>query len=151
MITAFGSKHKMKKFWQKNHDTSIEFNNVTFSYPTRDQEVLKNFSMIIKQGQTAALCGNSGSGKSTTIQLLQRFYNYSGGSIKIGGKKIEDFNVSELRKQIGVVNQEPVLFDTTIRENIKMGNSEATEEQIIDAIRQANAYAKDLLIIIFQV
>ena len=71
---------------------------------------------------------------------MQRFYNYSKGSIKISGTRIEDFNIRELRQQIGVVNQEPILFNATIRENIKLGNPSATDEQVLSAIRQANAY-----------
>lgn len=123
-----------------NFETSIEFKNLNFSYPTREKKVLNNFSLSVRSGQTVALCGDSGSGKSTVIQLLQRFYKYSSGSIKISGTSIEKFCIRDLRQQIGVVNQEPVLFNTTIRQNIKLGNPNATEDEIVSAVKQANAY-----------
>ena len=84
--------------------------------------------------------GSSGCGKSTCIQLLQRFYNITDGSINIDNQDIQNYNVNWLREQIGVVNQEPVLFDTTIYDNIKFGKESATQEEIILAARNANAH-----------
>jgi ABC-type multidrug transport system fused ATPase/permease subunit len=94
----------------------------------------------VKQGQTIALVGSSGSGKSTCVQLLQRFYEPNSGSILIDGKQIHEYNVKWLRQHIGVVSQEPVLFHTTIRENILFGRDSATNEEIYHAAKMANAH-----------
>ena len=91
-------------------------------------------------GQTIALVGSSGSGKSTCIQLLQRFYDPQSGSIFIDGKPIVEYNLKWLRRNVSVVSQEPVLFHATIRENILLGNEFATEQQIHDAAKMANAH-----------
>ncbi|CAF4140767.1 unnamed protein product, partial [Adineta steineri] len=101
---------------------NIKLLNVTFSYPSRsDIEVLKNISFNVKQGETIALVGSSGSGKSTCIQLLQRFYDLNSGSILIDDNEINKYNLKWLRQNLGVVSQEPILFQTTIRENILLG------------------------------
>ena len=119
----------------------IEFQKVDFHYPTRQEEqVLKNFSLKVNPGETVALVGGSGSGKSTIIKLLQRYYEYEGGSIKTSGVDIRSMNLKFLREQIGVVNQEPVLFDMSVYENIRMGNLNATKEDIYTAAKTANAY-----------
>nr|QST14980.1 ABCB1-2 protein [Diaphanosoma celebensis] len=119
----------------------IRFENVHFSYPSRsDVPVLKGVTFSIAPGQTVALVGSSGCGKSTCIQLLQRFYDPSLGQLKIDGTDIKELNVQWLRDQIGVVGQEPVLFGTTIGENIKYGCSEATQEDVIEAAKLANAH-----------
>ncbi|CAF3362443.1 unnamed protein product, partial [Rotaria sp. Silwood2] len=119
----------------------IHFSNVYFSYPSRpDAPILNNLSFNIKSGQTVALVGSSGSGKSTCIQLLQRFYDSQLGSILIDGKQINEYNLKWLRKHIGVVNQEPILFHTTIRENILLGSDSATNEEIYEAAKMANAH-----------
>ena len=117
---------------RENLKGTIEFKNVNFEYPTRkDLRVLKNFSTRIEAGQTVALVGPSGSGKSTIIQLIERFYNPSSthgkGEILIDGKPIESYDLRSLRHCIGYVSQEPVLFNTTIRENLLFANPEATE------------------------
>ncbi|CAF3881045.1 unnamed protein product [Rotaria sordida] len=119
----------------------IHFSNVYFSYPSRpDVPILTNLSFNIKFGQTVALVGSSGSGKSTCIQLLQRFYDPQLGSILIDGKQVNQYNLKWLRKHIGVVNQEPVLFHTTIRQNILFGSDSATNEEIYQAAKIANAH-----------
>ncbi|CAF1047813.1 unnamed protein product, partial [Didymodactylos carnosus] len=124
----------------------IEFDNVHFSYPARqDTKILDGLSFSIKTGETVALCGQSGSGKSTIMHLLLRFYeletsNSSSGSIRIGNHLLKEYNLERLRKQIGVVGQEPVLFSTTIYENIQYGKENATREEIEDAAKQANAH-----------
>ncbi|PVU86637.1 hypothetical protein BB560_006631 [Smittium megazygosporum] len=129
---------------EDNLQGEIEFKNVTFSYPSRpDVVVMKNFSISIKPGQNIALVGESGSGKSTCVSLLQRFYDISQGSITIDGRDIKDYNVESLRKNIGIVSQEPVLFGTTIYENIMWGakdveNNPPTREEIVQACRDAN-------------
>ena len=93
----------------------------------------------IKEGTSVALVGSSGCGKSTCIQLLQRFYDPIEGAITLDGKEIKNLNLKWLRNQIGVVSQEPVLFGTTILENIRMGKEDATEDEIRTAAMSANA------------
>uniref|UniRef100_A0A8C4XV46 Bile salt export pump n=1 Tax=Falco tinnunculus TaxID=100819 RepID=A0A8C4XV46_FALTI len=119
----------------------IEFHNVTFHYPSRpDVKILDNLNMVIKAGETTAFVGASGAGKSTTMQLIQRFYDPTDGMITLDGHDIRSLNIQWLRSQIGIVEQEPVLFATTIAENIRYGRDEATMEDIIKAAKQANAY-----------
>uniref|UniRef100_A0A8V0ZU79 Bile salt export pump n=1 Tax=Gallus gallus TaxID=9031 RepID=A0A8V0ZU79_CHICK len=119
----------------------IEFHNVTFHYPSRpDVKILDNISMVIKTGETTAFVGASGAGKSTIIQLIQRFYDPTDGMITLDGHDIHSLNIQWLRAQIGVVEQEPVLFATTIAENIRYGRDDATMEDVIRAAKQANAY-----------
>jgi ATP-binding cassette, subfamily B (MDR/TAP), member 1 len=114
---------------------------VNFTYPSRcDVPILKNLSFHVNAGQTIALVGSSGSGKSTCVQLLQRFYDPDSGSVCIDGKAVDQYNLRWLRQQIGVVSQEPILFQATIRENILFGLDSATEEQIYEAARMANAH-----------
>ena len=120
---------------------SIRFENVRFSYPQRsDVEVLKGISFDIKQNQTLALVGQSGSGKSTISNLLLQFYTLSEGGITFDGIPAKDFELNALREQMAIVPQEVILFSGNIRENILFGNPAATEEQIIEAAKQANAW-----------
>ncbi|ORX41563.1 P-loop containing nucleoside triphosphate hydrolase protein [Piromyces finnis] len=120
---------------------SIEFRNVHFTYPSRpDIEILKGISFTCKPGKTIALVGSSGSGKSTIIQLLERYYNKSEGDIIIDGKKIENYSIKWLRSQIGLVSQEPILFNATIAENISIACPNATKEEIEEAAKLANAH-----------
>ncbi|CAF4051198.1 unnamed protein product, partial [Rotaria sordida] len=119
----------------------IQFSNVYFSYPSRtDVPILTNLSFNAQCGQTIALVGSSGSGKSTCIQLLQRFYDTQSGSVLIDGKPVNEYNLKWLRQHIGVVSQEPVLFHTTIRENILFERKSATDEEIHEAAQMANAH-----------
>ncbi len=118
----------------------IDFSNVSFSYPTRSEFiVLKNLNFTIAQGEKVALVGQSGSGKSTIINLLMRFYDLTSGSIKVDDVPINEINLSGYRKNIGIVPQEVILFGGTIRENIAYAKPEATMEEIMAAARQANA------------
>lgn len=120
---------------------NIEFKNVHFTYPSRpDVKVLNNLSLKVETGQTMALVGSSGCGKSTTIQLLQRFYDPQEGSVSIDGHDIRTLNIRYLREMIGVVSQEPVLFATTISENIRYGRLDVTQQEIEQATKEANAY-----------
>ncbi|CAF0950896.1 unnamed protein product, partial [Didymodactylos carnosus] len=120
---------------------SIKFESVHFVYPSRtDEKVLHGINFTAEQGQTIALCGSSGSGKSTIIQLLLKFYEPTEGKILIDGRSIDAYDTSLLRKSIGVVSQEPILFGTTIYQNIKYGNGNLTREQIEEAAKNANAH-----------
>ena len=119
---------------------AISHENVQFTYPTRpDLEVLKGIRLELAAGEKVALAGSSGAGKSTIAQLLMRFYEINGGSITIDGKAIQDYNLQFLRQHIGIVPQEVILFGGSIQENIGYGKQDATEEEIIDAARKANA------------
>lgn len=118
----------------------VRFENVKFTYPTRpDIQVLKGISLQAKKGEKIGLVGHSGAGKSTISQLLQRFYLHSEGDIFIDGEKIDTYNLPVLRKNIGVVPQEVILFGGSIRENIGYGKPNATDEEIWDAAKRANA------------
>lgn len=118
----------------------IEFNNISFTYPTRkDFEVLKDLNFKIESGEKVALVGQSGSGKSTIINLLMRFYPVHHGCIKIDDNSITNFNLTAYRKNIGIVPQEVILFGGTIRENIAYGKPNATFDEIRQAAAQANA------------
>ena len=120
----------------------IEIKDVVFAYPTAaDHLVCNGYTLSIKAGQTVALSGVSGSGKSTIIQLIERFYDPSSGSITLDGTDIKTLNVKWLRSQLGLVSQEPVLFQGTVAENIRYGKPEATQKDIEEAARNANAHA----------
>ncbi|XP_070822421.1 ATP-dependent translocase ABCB1 [Chaetodon trifascialis] len=119
----------------------IEFKNIHFNYPSRPEiKILDNLSLKVASGQTIALVGSSGCGKSTTIQLLQRFYDPQEGSVCIDGHDIRSLNIRYLREMIGVVSQEPILFATTITENIRYGRPDVTQQEIEQATKEANAY-----------
>ncbi|GCC21007.1 hypothetical protein chiPu_0000170 [Chiloscyllium punctatum] len=119
----------------------VEFINVHFKYPSRsDVQILKGLNLKLKCGQTVALVGSSGCGKSTTIQLLQRFYDPEEGMIMLDGQDIRTLNVRHLREMIGVVSQEPILFATTIAENIRYGRQDVSMTEIEEATKEANAY-----------
>ncbi|KPI95628.1 Multidrug resistance protein 3 [Papilio xuthus] len=119
----------------------IELRNVIFHYPSRpDVPVLKGVNLTVKRGQSVALVGHSGCGKSTIIQLISRYYDVVDGSVCIDGNDVRDLSVRWLRSQVGLVSQEPVLFNATVRENIRYGRSDATDEEIESATRQANAH-----------
>ena len=119
----------------------LEFKNIQFTYPTRkDYQVLHNISFHAKAGETIALVGSSGSGKSTLASLALRFYEPNEGEYIIDGKRSTDYELTELRDQMAIVPQDVLLFGGTIRENILYGKPNATDEEVIDAAKQANAY-----------
>lgn len=124
--------------------TSISLKNVKFKY--EEELVLKDFSLNIAKGQTVALVGQSGSGKSTIANLLTRFYDVNSGSITIDGTDIKDLDLHSLRALMGLVTQDSILFNDTIKSNIALGKLDATDEEIIEALKIANAYefVKDL-------
>lgn len=117
----------------------IEFVNADFQYPSRNQKVLNSMNLKIPATKKIALVGHSGCGKSTTANLLLRLYDLTGGKLLIDGIDIRDYNVRELRKQIGIVMQEPLLFNTTIKENILYGNDKADDFKVRQVAQMANA------------
>ena len=119
---------------------SIEYSNVTFAYPGRIEDVLSNVSLDIKKGDKVALIGKSGIGKSTFVKLLMRFWDVNEGSIKIDNKNIKDIPTKSLRESQTLVSQETYLSDDTIMENIKIGNRNATNEEVIKAAKKASIH-----------
>ena len=117
----------------------IEFNNVTFSYAESDK-ILDGISFTAKSGKTTALVGPSGGGKSTLILLAQRFFDLQGGKILIDGQDISDHTAKSLRSSIAYVSQTPMMFEGSILENIRYGRPDATDEEIFEAAKQAQAH-----------
>ncbi|MDG1730308.1 MAG: ABC transporter ATP-binding protein [Algibacter sp.] len=125
-------------------DSKLEFKNISFKYD--DEYVLNDFSLTIPKGNTVALVGQSGSGKSTIANLITRFYHVNKGEILIDGINVNDLTTSSLRKQLGLVTQEAILFNDSIKNNLKLGKEDATDVEIIEALKVANAweFVKDL-------
>ncbi|MFZ4105085.1 ABC transporter ATP-binding protein [Flavobacterium sp.] len=119
-------------------DSEITIENINFKY--EEENVLKNFSLHVPKGKTVALVGQSGSGKSTIANLLTRFYDVQEGTIKIDGTNIKDMTMNSLRHLLGLVTQDSILFNDTIKNNILIGKENATDEEILDALKVANAY-----------
>ncbi len=118
----------------------IEYNNVSFSYNSGEEEVLKDISLKIPAGKKVALVGPSGGGKTTLCSLLPRFYDVTAGSITIDGKDIRDVTLESLRNTIGIVQQDVYMFSGTIKQNIAYGRVGATDEEIVEAARNANIH-----------
>ncbi|PUZ74442.1 hypothetical protein GQ55_1G065900 [Panicum hallii var. hallii] len=119
----------------------VEFKDVEFCYPSRPENpIFKSFSLRVPAGHTVALVGSSGSGKSTAIALVERFYDPSEGQVSLDGVDIRRLRLKWLRAQMGLVSQEPALFATSIRENILFGKEDATEEEVVAAAKAANAH-----------
>lgn len=118
---------------------ALEFNKVSFSYEEESEEVLKDIELSIKPGETIALVGMSGGGKSTLVSLIPRFYDVTSGSIKLDGRDIRDYKVRSLRDNIGMVLQDNILFSDSVKMNILMGDPYASEEAVIKAAKAANA------------
>jgi len=123
---------------KKSFDTDINFQNISFKY--EDEYVLKDFSLKIPKGKTVALVGQSGSGKSTLANLITRFYDINGGEILIDGIDIRDLSKKSLRNQLGIVTQDAILFNDTVKNNVLLGTEDATNDQVIEALKIANAY-----------
>lgn len=123
-----------------NVQGNIELKGVEFTYPARQEvKVLKKVNIFIEKGKKTAFVGESGSGKSTIVALIERFYDPEGGSVTLDGIDLKEYNLKSLREQIGYVGQEPVLFSGTIRENLAFGKEKATEEEMWEALKKANA------------
>lgn len=129
---------------KETFDGKLSLENITFSYDDK-KDVLRNFSLEVNKGQTVALVGQSGSGKSTIANLLTRFYDVNSGAVKIDDTDIRDIHLTSLRDLMGLVTQDSILFNDSIRNNITLGKI-ATDEEIIEALKVANAYefVKDL-------
>lgn len=137
-------KDKENALSKDSFDAQIEFKNISFKY--ENEYVLKYFSLTIPKGKTVALVGQSGSGKSTIANLITRFYDVNKGCILIDGLDIRDLKISSLRKQLGIVTQDAILFNDSIKNNLKLGNDNASDEEVIEALKVANAweFVKDL-------
>lgn len=117
----------------------IKFDHVWFKYEEDTNDVLKDVDLHVRPGETIALVGMSGGGKSTIVSLLPRFYDVTGGALLLDGKDVRDYEVRTLRDHIGMVLQDNILFSESVKENIRMGKPDATDEEVIQAARMANA------------
>ncbi|WP_216827720.1 ABC transporter ATP-binding protein [Alkalihalobacterium elongatum] len=124
----------------KEIEGTIEFRNVSFSYPTTETDILKGISFKAESGSTVAILGSTGSGKSSMFHLIPRLYDVTEGEIKVGHKDIRSIKLEHLRKQIGYVPQETLLFSGTIKDNITWGKEDATIEDIIEAAKKAQIH-----------
>ena len=145
ILEIIGQEGEMDLHAKTDQNTSsingaITFQNVSFSYPSRkDVTVLENLNLTIQPGEKIALVGKSGAGKSTIVQLLLRFYDQYTGNIKVDGNDIDSFEINSYRKNIGIVPQEVILFGGSIKENIGYGKPDASDEEVKEAARKANA------------
>lgn len=123
---------------KQGFEKGISIENISFQY--EEEKVLKNFSMQVDKGKTVALVGQSGSGKSTIANLVTRFYDVNEGEIKVDGINVKDISKKSLRNLMGLVTQDSILFNDTVRNNVNLGKDHATEEEIIEALKVANAW-----------
>lgn len=130
--------NKPDAFVKHSFDKGISVKNINFAY--HEENVLKNFSFEVEKGKTVALVGQSGSGKSTIANLLTRFYDIQEGSIEVDGVEVRDWDMHALRGLIGLVTQDSILFNESIKNNLLIGKPDATDEEIIEALKIANAY-----------
>jgi len=121
-------------------DGSIKFNNVSFSYPLSSEKALKNVNLEIKSGEVIGIIGSTGSAKSTLVQLIPRLYDVTEGTIEVGGIDVKKYHIKTLRDKVAFVLQKNVLFSGTIRQNMKWGNENATDEQIINVLKLSQAW-----------
>ena len=121
-------------------DGSIDFENVSFSYASRSEKpALSDIDLHIRSGETIGIIGGTGSSKSTLIQLISRLYDATEGEVKVGGRNVKEYDIDSLRNQVAVVLQKNVLFSGTIKENLRWGNKEATDEELVEACKIAQA------------
>lgn len=135
---SIANKEKIKRF-KEDKKGLVEFKNVCFRYPDADEEMLTDINFTAKPGETTAIIGSTGSGKSTIVNLLPRFYDVTRGELLIDGTNIKDVPIKELRKKIGFVPQKGILFSGTIKSNIKYGNPEMSDDDMIKAAKIAQA------------
>lgn len=139
--TAINSNDPMAKIVSDEIRGDIEFKNVCFQYPARPHiTIFDNFCLKVSAGKSLAVVGQSGSGKSSVVSLVMRFYDPNSGAVLIDGMDIKTLNLKSLRLNIGLVQQEPALFSTTVYENIKYGNENASEIEVMKAAKAANAH-----------
>ena len=124
----------------KNGENLIEFNNVSFHYNKGENSVVKNLNFIINKGEKVGVIGGTGSGKTTLIKLIERFFDRSEGDVLYKGKDIKDYDLNALHEEINLVNQKAVLFKGTIKSNLLMGRKEASEEEMVRALKEACAF-----------
>ena len=117
----------------------IKFDNVTFAYGDLTKPALENLNFIIKNHSTVGIIGSTGSGKSTIVQLIERFYDPTEGTVELNGKDLKEYSQESLRKSIGMVHQKSILFKGTIRSNLLMANSNASEEEMLAALKTSEA------------
>ena len=153
---AFASKHRVDMLLKLESDISkngtyicknlaktqpiLEFKNVDFKYKEAINNTLEDLNFEILKGETVGIIGGTGSGKSTLIKLIDRLYSPSSGEIIYKGKDISDYDFNELKKEISIVNQKSVLLSGTIKSNLKLAKDDATDEEIINALKEASAY-----------
>jgi ABC-type multidrug transport system fused ATPase/permease subunit len=127
-----------------SYDSNIKLTAIEFTYPSRpNAKILNNLELTVKQGERVAFVGSSGCGKSTITQLLERFYDPDGGSVTLNDKNLKELNLQWLRSQIGIVSQEPILFDYSIADNIRYGDNSRTDipiEEVIEVAKKANIH-----------
>lgn len=140
MDEGYDIKNKKSALPLEIKEGDIEINDVSFKYNSEEATILNNINLKINKGETVAFVGMSGGGKSTLINLIPRFYDVSGGEIKIDGTNIKSYLTGSLRNQIGLVQQDNILFSDTIKENILLGRPNATDEEVIKAAKMANAH-----------
>lgn len=130
----------------EDSEYEIEFKNVSFAYPNMSKYAINNLNLKVKKGQTIGIIGGTGSGKSTVVNLIPRFYDTTKGTVKIKGKDVKEYNLSTLRGLMGIVPQKSVLFSGTLRENMQWRKPDATDEEIYRAIKtaQAEEFVKEL-------
>lgn len=121
-------------------DGSVSFENVSFKYPRSSENVLRDINFRIESGETLGIIGSTGSSKSSLVQLIARLYDVTDGSVKVGGVDVRDYNIQALRNHVAFVLQRNTLFSGTLRENMKWGNENATDEEIIEALRHSQAW-----------
>ena len=124
---------------EKLPDTVVSFDHVSLKYKNSSQDSLTDINFDVKRGETIGIIGGTGSGKSSLVNMLPRFYDYTGGQLKIDGINVKDYAVDDLRNKIGVVMQKAVLFKGTIRENLKWGNPDASDADLMEALETAQA------------
>ena len=132
------SKNPVKLDSSRNGE--LEFKNVSFKYPDGDEYVLEDVNFKINKGETLAIIGSTGSGKSTIVKLIDRFFDVTSGEILLNGTNIKDLSFEDLRSEIGLVPQKGMLFSGTVESNLKFGNDSLTEEEMINALKVSEAY-----------